>query len=174
MKHGNCLTLCPITPLKGSAIGRFLPSGFSWGFVELKSQRSRSATSTRTGASIRSGSSEREAGRRHRHSPADGPAYPRIRHPCRSCRGFERPALSTVEAQRQEAGASTRHEPGYDWPSRAQIRLVVGYERGYSAHSMRATFITTALENGAKIEDVQKAAAFAISPQLSSMTDLTG
>jgi site-specific recombinase XerD len=34
----------------------------------------------------------------------------------------------------------------------------VGYERGYSAHSMRATFITTALENGAKIEDVQKAA----------------
>ena len=50
----------------------------------------------------------------------------------------------------------------------------IGYEQGYSAHSMRATFITTALENGAKIEDVQKAAAFAISPQLSSMTDLTG
>lgn len=30
--------------------------------------------------------------------------------------------------------------------------------RGYSAHSMRATFITTALENGAQLEDVQKAA----------------
>jgi integrase/recombinase XerD len=30
--------------------------------------------------------------------------------------------------------------------------------RGYSAHSMRATFITTALENGANFEDVQKAA----------------
>ncbi|MBY0514375.1 MAG: tyrosine-type recombinase/integrase, partial [Gemmataceae bacterium] len=30
--------------------------------------------------------------------------------------------------------------------------------RGYSAHSMRATFITTTLENGAKLEDVQKAA----------------
>lgn len=29
---------------------------------------------------------------------------------------------------------------------------------GYSAHSMRATFITTALENGAQLEDVQKAA----------------
>jgi integrase len=28
----------------------------------------------------------------------------------------------------------------------------------YSAHSMRATFITTALENGAQLEDVQKAA----------------
>lgn len=34
----------------------------------------------------------------------------------------------------------------------------IGLERGYSAHSMRATFITTALENGASLEDVQKAA----------------
>ena len=34
----------------------------------------------------------------------------------------------------------------------------IGLARGYSAHSMRATFITTALENGAKLEDVQKAA----------------
>ena len=35
---------------------------------------------------------------------------------------------------------------------------LIGLERGYSAHSMRATFITTALENGASLEDVQKAA----------------
>jgi len=34
----------------------------------------------------------------------------------------------------------------------------IGQARGYSAHSMRATFITTALENGAQLEDVQKAA----------------
>jgi integrase/recombinase XerD len=34
----------------------------------------------------------------------------------------------------------------------------LGLSRGYSAHSMRATFITTALENGASLEDVQKAA----------------
>jgi integrase/recombinase XerD len=34
----------------------------------------------------------------------------------------------------------------------------IGLPRGYSAHSMRATFITTALENGAPLEDVQKAA----------------
>jgi integrase/recombinase XerD len=34
----------------------------------------------------------------------------------------------------------------------------IGLTRGYSAHSMRATFITTALENGAALEDVQKAA----------------
>ena len=34
----------------------------------------------------------------------------------------------------------------------------LGLDRGYSAHSMRATFITTSLENGAQLEDVQKAA----------------
>jgi len=34
----------------------------------------------------------------------------------------------------------------------------IGLAHGYSAHSMRATFITTALENGAQLEDVQKAA----------------
>ena len=34
----------------------------------------------------------------------------------------------------------------------------IGLDRGYSAHSMRATFITTALENGCALEDVQRAA----------------
>jgi integrase/recombinase XerD len=34
----------------------------------------------------------------------------------------------------------------------------IGLDRDYSAHSMRATFVTTALENGAQLEDVQKAA----------------
>jgi integrase/recombinase XerD len=34
----------------------------------------------------------------------------------------------------------------------------IGLDRGYSAHSMRATFITTALDNGASLEDVQRAA----------------
>ena len=32
----------------------------------------------------------------------------------------------------------------------------IGLGRGYSAHSMRATFITTALNNGASLEDVQR------------------
>jgi integrase/recombinase XerD len=36
--------------------------------------------------------------------------------------------------------------------------LAIGRERGYSAHSMRATFITTALENGAQLEACKKAA----------------
>jgi site-specific recombinase XerD len=34
----------------------------------------------------------------------------------------------------------------------------LGLDREYSAHSMRATFITTALENGCSLEDVQRAA----------------
>jgi integrase/recombinase XerD len=34
----------------------------------------------------------------------------------------------------------------------------IGLMRGYSAHSMRATFVTTALENGATLDDVQHAA----------------
>jgi site-specific recombinase XerD len=37
----------------------------------------------------------------------------------------------------------------------------IGIDRGYSAHSMRATFITTALENGATLDDVQRAAGHA-------------
>ena len=33
---------------------------------------------------------------------------------------------------------------------------LAGLDRGYSAHSMRATFITTALDKGASLEDVQR------------------
>lgn len=35
----------------------------------------------------------------------------------------------------------------------------LGLDRGYLAHSLRATSITTAFENGAQLEDVQKATA---------------
>lgn len=37
----------------------------------------------------------------------------------------------------------------------------IGMHRGFSAHSMRATFITRALENGASLEEVQRAAGHA-------------
>ena len=37
------------------------------------------------------------------------------------------------------------------------ILSLAAAEDGYSAHSIRATFITTALENGARLEDEQKA-----------------
>jgi integrase/recombinase XerD len=37
----------------------------------------------------------------------------------------------------------------------------IGMGRGHSTHSMRATFVTTALENGATLDDVQRAAGHA-------------
>jgi len=49
----------------------------------------------------------------------------------------------------------------------------IGLERGYSAHSMRATFITTALDNGASLEDVQRAAGHA-DPSTTKLYDKRG
>ena len=49
----------------------------------------------------------------------------------------------------------------------------IGLTRGYSAHSMRATFITTALENGAGLEDVQLAAGHA-DPSTTKLYDRRG
>jgi hypothetical protein len=47
----------------------------------------------------------------------------------------------------------------------------LGLDRGYSAHSMRATFIATALENGAQLEDVQRRPPVTATPaRRSSMT----
>jgi integrase len=51
--------------------------------------------------------------------------------------------------------------------------VALGLARGYSAHSMRATFITTALENGAQLEDVQKAAGHR-DPSTTKLYDLRG
>lgn len=44
---------------------------------------------------------------------------------------------------------------GVDRILRKYVRQL-GLDAGYSAHSMRATFITTALDNGASLEDVQR------------------
>ncbi len=49
------------------------------------------------------------------------------------------------------------HPDAVDRVVRKHARCI-GLDRGYSAHSMRATFITTALDNGASLEDVQRAA----------------
>ena len=49
----------------------------------------------------------------------------------------------------------------------------VGLARGYSAHSMRATFITAALDNGASLEDVQRAAGHA-DPSTTKLYDRRG
>jgi integrase len=49
----------------------------------------------------------------------------------------------------------------------------IGLDRGYSAHSMRATFITTTLENGASLGDVQRAAGHA-DPSTTRLYDRRG
>jgi len=49
----------------------------------------------------------------------------------------------------------------------------IGLARGYSAHSMRATFITTALDNGASLEEVQSAAGHA-DPSTTKLYDRRG
>lgn len=49
------------------------------------------------------------------------------------------------------------HPDAIDRILRMYARLALGIDRGYSAHSMRVTFATTALENDADIEEVQYA-----------------
>jgi integrase/recombinase XerD len=49
----------------------------------------------------------------------------------------------------------------------------IGLTRGFSSHSMRATFITTALENGATLDDVQRAAGHS-EPSTTKLYDRRG
>ena len=65
-------------------------------------------------------------------------------------------ARSATTAKRGSGGESCIRTPSTVWYEGMLRRL--GLSRGYSAHSMRVTFITTALEHGAPLEDVQKAA----------------
>jgi site-specific recombinase XerD len=58
--------------------------------------------------------------------------------------------------KRQESRRAM-HPDAIDRVLRKHVKAI-GLARGYSAHSMRATFITTTLENGASLEEVQKAA----------------
>lgn len=72
-----------------------------------------------------------------------------------------------------------QHQPRRHMNPDAIDRLVkryarqIGLARGYSAHSMRATFITTALENGCSLEDVQRAAGHA-DPSTTRLYDRRG
>jgi integrase/recombinase XerD len=60
--------------------------------------------------------------------------------------------------QKKKFDASGRMDPDAIDRMVRKYAAKIGLGRGYSVHSMRATFITTALENGAQLEDVQKAA----------------
>ena len=69
------------------------------------------------------------------------------------------PLFRPLHAQRQTPDDERRGwTPTRSTAWSGNTPAALGLDRGYSAHSMRATFITTALENGAQLEDVQKAA----------------
>ena len=74
------------------------------------------------------------------------------------------PTISTGRCSARLVTIAKARKPAGTWtptPSTAccgNTPAAIGLDAGYSAHSMRATFITTALENGATLDDVQKAA----------------
>jgi integrase len=65
------------------------------------------------------------------------------------------------------------HPDVIDRVLRKYARQALGSVRGYSAHSMRATFITTALDNGANLEDLQAAVGHA-DPSTTKLYDRRG
>lgn len=72
----------------------------------------------------------------------------------------ESPLFRPVRSNGRARGAGlcrSLHPDGVDRILRKYTRQVLGLVRGYSAHSMRATFATVALTNGADIEEVQHA-----------------
>jgi site-specific recombinase XerD len=68
------------------------------------------------------------------------------------------PLFRPVRGNAKPLDAAGRMDPDAIDRMVRKYAAAIGLARGYSAHSMRATFITTALENGAQLEDVQKAA----------------
>jgi site-specific recombinase XerD len=82
-------------------------------------------------------------------------------------------ATLTVKSQSQRAGVPPPHGPRRHRPRTAQACRCHRADRGYSTHSMRATFITTALENGATLDDVQRAAGHS-EPSTTKLYDRRG
>lgn len=71
---------------------------------------------------------------------------------------LDAPLFRPVRGNKKPLDPAGRMDPGAIDRVVRKYAAQIGLARGYSAHSMRATFITTALENGAALEDVQKAA----------------
>ncbi len=90
--------------------------------------------------------------------------------------GLSRPGRAWVRPYGAAVPAAARHDPAGRMNPDSIDRVLrkhaaaIGLGRGYSVHSMRATFITTALRNGAALEDVQMSAGPATHPPPSSMT----
>ena len=69
------------------------------------------------------------------------------------------PLFRPVRTNWKKPGEDTRRflDPDLvDRIVRKYVKAALGHTRGFSAHSCRATFATTALENKCPLEDVQK------------------
>ena len=86
---------------------------------------------------------------------------------------LEGPLFRPVKGNREAQDARRHLHPDVIDRILRKYAKRIGLERGYSAHSMRATFITTALENGAGLEDVQLAAGHA-DPSTTKLYDRRG
>jgi integrase/recombinase XerD len=86
---------------------------------------------------------------------------------------LENPLFRPVRGHREGQDARRHLTPVMIDRVLRKYAKTIGLERGYSAHSMRATFITTALENGAGLEDVQLAAGHA-DPSTTKLYDRRG
>src|SRR5712692_4632048 len=86
---------------------------------------------------------------------------------------LEGPLFRPVRGNREgQDGRRHLHPDIIDRVLRKYARKI-GVTRGYSAHSMRATFITTALDHGASLEDVESAAGHA-DPSTTKLYDRRG
>lgn len=87
---------------------------------------------------------------------------------------FEGPLFRPVRSASREMDPRRHIEPKMiDRLVKKYALKALGLKRGYSAHSMRATFITTALANGANLEDVQEAVGHA-DPSTTKLYDRRG
>jgi site-specific recombinase XerD len=86
---------------------------------------------------------------------------------------FDAPLFRPLRGNKKPLDAAGRMDPDAIDRMVRKYAKKTGLARGYSAHSMRATFITTALTNGATLEDVQKAAGHA-DPSTTKLYDRRG
>src|ERR1700722_2373448 len=117
----------------------------------------------------------RKGGRREAHA-INPHAVPRIRaYLEKAGQGdqYDAPLFRPVRGNKKPLDAAGRMDPDAIDRMVRKYAKKIGLPRGYSAHSMRATFITTALTNGATLEDVQKAAGHA-DPSTTKLYDRRG
>lgn len=156
------------------AIGRFYRSAYKWDFAEQRLRHSPWKTCIRTAVSTACASFARVAGAMH------VPIHPNV---AQRIRGYleatghagdlDGPMFRPLSHNRKNQEMRRHMAPDAIDRVLRKHAASIGLTRGYSAHSMRATFITTALENGATLDDVQRAAGHS-EPSTTKLYDRRG